>query len=405
MKSIAKTVADEVAKNYYDPSLKGLDWKGLLEQAKQKIDNAKNVSEMLTAIYVMVAKLKDSHTAFLPPSTNVQLKYGFEAKAIGYDIRIYKINPKLPAEQAGLKIGDKIIKMNGHTAERFGFDDMLLYYRVLHPLLEWELVVQSGNEEPRTIRLTAKRKDKPIVLDIDRLGDFWDIILEEQSDTEEERTYHTGNFKGGIGYIQVREFPSNEEFLDGLADNVKDSKAVIVDLRGCSGGVVDTLKSFAGHFESSPTLMQKVLERKKTEEVVAKPKKPNFTGPLFVLVDSRTGSAGEIFARHFQRTGKAVVIGDPTLGRVMTSRYFSEEFGAEMIVPYGIQISIGKVVLPNGEELEGKGVTPDVICNPSGDDMHEKRDVCLDKGVALAREALHLPTSSQKPAVLQPSKN
>src|SRR5262245_30959462 len=71
MKSMAKTVADEIEKRYYDANLKGLDWKVQLEEAKQKIDRAKNVSEMLTAIYVMVDKLKDSHTHFLPPSVNV----------------------------------------------------------------------------------------------------------------------------------------------------------------------------------------------------------------------------------------------------------------------------------------------------------------------------------------------
>ena len=405
MKAIAKTVSDEIAKNYYDPNLKGLDWKGLLEQAKQKIDNAKSVSEMLTAIYVMVDKLKDSHTKFLPPSTNVRLKYGFEAKAIGDDVRIYKINPKLPAEQAGLKIGDKIVQMNGHAAERFSFDDMLLYYRVLHPLPAWELEVQSGSEQPRKVHLTAKREDKPIVLDIDRLSDFWDIILEEQSENEEERTYHTANLDGGIGYVQVREFPYDERFLDGLVERVRDSKAMIIDLRGCPGGLVDTLKGFAGHFESTPILLNKAIERKKSEDINTKPKKPIFTGPLFVLVDSRTGSAGEIFARHFQQTGKAVVVGDPSFGRVMTSRYFSEEYGAERIVYYGIQMSVGRVVLANGEELEGKGVTPDVLCNPTGDDMREKRDVCRDKAIALARAALHLPEQSQKAVVLDPFKN
>ena len=405
MKAIAKTVADEIQKHYYDPSLKGLDWKALLEQAKQKIDNAKNISEMLTAIYVMVDKLKDSHTHFIPPSVNVKLKYGFEAKAIGEDVRIYKIVPKLPAERGGLKVGDKIIRMNGHTAERYSFDDMLFYYRVLHHLLAWELVVQTGSDPPRTVRLTPKREDKAIVLDINRLSDFWDIILEDESETEEERTYRTANLDGGIGYIQVREFPENAEFLDALADTVKDSKAVIVDLRGCPGGVVDTLRSFAGHFEANATVMLKAVGRKKTEEIMVKPKKPNFSGRLLVLIDSRTGSAAEVFARFFQSTGKAMVIGDASLGRVMRSSYYPEEVGAENIVFYGIQISNAKVVLPNGEELEGKGVTPDMPCNPSGDDMREKRDVCMDKAIAKAREALHLPPQTNKPAVLEPVKN
>lgn len=405
MKSIAKTVADEVEKTYYDPTMKGLDWKGLLEQTKQKIDNAKNVPEMLTAIYVMVDKLKDSHTHFLPPSVNVKLKYGFEAKAIGEDIRIYRIKSNQPAEQAGLKVGDKIVAMNGHTTERYSFDEMLLYYRVLHPLPAWDLVVQTGAEKPRNVRLNAKREDKPIVLDIDRLSDFWDIILEEQSETEEERTYHTANLDGGIGYIQVREFPVNADFLEGLAENVKDSKALIVDLRGCPGGVVDTLKSFAGHFVGDATILNKAVGRKKTDEVVAKPKKPHFSGPLFILIDSRTGSAGEAFSAFFQSQKKAVVVGDASLGRLMTAKYYPEEFGADRIVYYGIEISVAKVVLPNGDEIEGKGVRPDMSCIPSGDDMREKRDVCFDLTVAKAREVLHLLPPEKKPVAFDSFKN
>jgi len=405
MKSIAKTVSDEIEKRYYDPNLKGLNWKGLLEETKQKIDTAKSVPDMLTAIYVMVDKLKDSHTHFLPPSVNVKLKYGFEAKPIGDDIRIYRIRPNMPAATAGLKIGDKIVAMNGHTAERYSFDDMLLYYRVLHPLATWELVVQTGDDQPRIVRLNAKREDKPIVLDIDRLSDFWDIILEDQSESEEERIYHTANFDGGIGYIQVREFPANASFLDGLADKVKDSKAVIVDLRGCPGGVVDTLRSFSGHFLDETTVLHKMVERKKTEEITAKPKKPNLSGPLVIMIDSRTGSAGEAFARFFQSAKGAQVIGDASLGRLMTSSYYSEEFGAEKIVYYGVQISIAKVVLPNGDEVEGKGVAPSVVCNPTGKDMREGRDVCLEAAVARAREALHLPASEKKLIEMESSKN
>ena len=89
----------------------------------------------------------------------------------------------------------------------------------------------------------------------------------------------------------------------------------------------------------------------------------------------------------------------------MTSSYFSEEFGADKIVYYGVQISIAKVVLPNGDEIEGKGLKPDIPCNPTGDDMREKHDVCLDVTVAKAREALHLPPAAPKRADLEPAKN
>jgi carboxyl-terminal processing protease len=152
-------------------------------------------------------------------------------------------------------------------------------------------------------------------------------------------------------------------------------------------------------------VLHKMAERKKTEEVWARPRKPIFSGPRVILIDGRTGSAGEAFAGFFQAQQKAVVVGDASLGRLMTSSYFAEEFGADKIVYYGVQISIAKVVLPNGDEIEAKGVNPDVACNPSGDDMRERRDVCLDVAVARAREALHLAPVAPRPVDLEPAKN
>src|SRR3954452_23749057 len=67
MKDIAKQVAKEIEKNYYDAKMNGLDWPALLEQTKTRIDSAKSVGEMMTAIFIMVDKLKDSHTFFMPP--------------------------------------------------------------------------------------------------------------------------------------------------------------------------------------------------------------------------------------------------------------------------------------------------------------------------------------------------
>src|SRR6266478_4335322 len=64
MKDILSVVSKEIEKNYFDPQLKGLDWKGLTAQAKEKIEKAGTVSDMVTAIFALVDKLQDSHTIF-----------------------------------------------------------------------------------------------------------------------------------------------------------------------------------------------------------------------------------------------------------------------------------------------------------------------------------------------------
>jgi C-terminal processing protease CtpA/Prc len=165
-------------------------------------------------------------------------------------------------------------------------------------------------------------------------------------------------------------------------------KAMIVDLRGNHGGDLDTLSEFTGHFVSEPGTMGEIVTRKKTEPVKLKPKKPNFaTIPLFVLVDSESASAAEMFARHLQLGLQAKVVGDRRLGKVVGSRYFPERVGTDRVIPFGIQISVGKAVFPNNEVLENAGVTPDVVCLPKGEDLARNADPCLEQAVSLARKA------------------
>ena len=94
------------------------------------------------------------------------------------------------------------------------------------------------------------------------------------------------------------------------------------------------------------------------------------------------------------------------MGRLMTSRYFAKEFGVDRIgCTYGLQISVAKVVLPNGDEVEGKGISPHIVCNLLGQDMHDKNDVCLKTAIASAREALHLTPAENQKVALEPAKN
>ena len=54
MRSILKNVASETSKNFYDPTLKGLDWKAATEEARRQIDNAKSLAEMQAAVYQLL---------------------------------------------------------------------------------------------------------------------------------------------------------------------------------------------------------------------------------------------------------------------------------------------------------------------------------------------------------------
>ena len=69
------------------------------------------------------------------------------------------------------------------------------------------------------------------------------------------------------------------------------------------------------------------------------------------------------------------------------SKIFWENVGAYDRVGFGTAITVYRVVLNNGEELENRGVTPDVFCIPRADDLRAERDPCLDRALDLARKA------------------
>lgn len=397
MQGMLDQVCGEVEKRFYDPNLRGLEWKALKEQTRQKIAQAQSPSEMITAIFVLINRLDDSHTIFIPPQRIEEPLFGFEAQPYGNEVRVSEVKKGGAAEAAGLKPGDRIVGLNNFNADRASWDLMMLYYRALSPVGGLQLQIVRGKEPQRTIDLAAKIKRRAKIVDMTNFHNIWDLLREWESDRE---VAHYKLYDDGIGYLELPTFLPDPTDLRGLVKEVENAKAVIVDLRGNLGGRLDTLKTFTGFFEPQPTTMAQQVGRKKSEPIEIRPRKPTLAGPMFILVDSHTASAGEMFARHFQRTGRAKVIGDRTAGRVTASRVYPLQIGlAERAILFAVQVGTDRVVYPGGEELEKRGVTPDIPCLPTAEEMAANRDACLAQARALARKAVGLPdpaSSSEK---------
>lgn len=397
-RQILNNVAKDVEKNFYDPSMKGVDWKVAVAESRARIDNAKSIGDMMLAVYLLTYKLHDSHTQFIPPSRGTRLFYGFEAKPIGDDIRIYELKKGDPAQKAGLKLGDRIVKLNGYAADRASFDLMMMDMRAIRPRTAFDMEVQTGNDPLRRVHLEPRVKQGVRVVEADHLADIWDLITESENWLEEHKFRYAKFADGNVGYLYIRDFPEDEaDFLRGLLDQLKGAKAVIVDLRSNPGGELECLKGVMGSFTPTETTVLNMVSRKKTEPLIIKPKRPDYSSsPLYILVDSETGSAAEIFARYFQRTGRAVIVGDKSSGRVTVSRVFSTELGAYNAILYATQIGVARAVFPDNEEIEGKGITPDVYCIPTGDQMRLQDDACLAKTIGLAKEKLGIKSKGSE---------
>lgn len=102
------------------------------------------------------------------------------------------------------------------------------------------------------------------------------------------------------------------------------------------------------------------------------------------MVDSRSASAAELFARVVQIEHRGTVLGDHSSGSVMESRRYQFHQGADVQIFYGASITEADLIMGDGKSLEHTGVQPDEVILPSAADLAAGRDPVLAKAAALA---------------------
>ncbi len=169
---------------------------------------------------------------------------------------------------------------------------------------------------------------------------------------------------GNVGYLDYDQFgfPNfSTQAADAAFGFLSETDAIIIDLRGNRGGVEGMNQYLATHFfgEEPVHLYSRYYGSSRTTlEYMTHPahvqrRFPNH--PLFVLVDSSTGSAAENFTFALQGLGRATVVGEATAGAAHSSRAF------EVAPGFLLQLPIARAFNPRtDEDWEGSGVTPDV---------------------------------------------
>ena len=386
MEQILNLVSRDVKGNFYDPTLKGLDWPSLTEQARQRIQSADEVGQMSGAISALVYALHDSHTVFIPPKRKFRAEYGFEAKPFANNILVYELDKDGPAAKAGLQLGDQIVGVNHLNAARATYFDMMRYLTVLDPREELEVEI-ADHGSSHVVKIPATVIFMPPQY-------FFQFIEKGRDPKPQEPLHSSKDYDGGVVYLKLRSFVMPSTEMVGIIKPLRDAKAVVIDLRGNPGGSLNFMLDFMGHFVDQPFEMGQQVSRKKPEPIQVKPDSPHITCPLFVLVDSASASASEMFARSMQIHKRAMVMGDRSSGDVNSARFFWEPPGqansslfAWEAVEFGTEIAVAKVVMEDGEVLEDRGVTPDEYCVPTAADLHTEKDPCLERALARARTA------------------
>jgi len=378
-----QTIANDVKKHYYDPKLHGVDFDGRVAEAKKQIENAKSFSMAMSHIAATLDILNDSHTFFLPPQHAFRHSYGMQYQIIGNRCFVTQVRPGRDAEAKGVKPGDEILSINGFTVDRDDLWRLQYMYSALRPQVALRFALKDPSGTQRQVDVAAKIKETKRVTDLtgaNDASDIWDIIRQEETQEHLMRARYI-EYGDQVTVLKVPEFAFSMAEVENMLSKARKHQNLVLDLRGNPGGSIETLKYLAGGMFDKPVKIADRTGRKDTKPEVAKTMHNPYLGKLVVLVDARSASAAELFARLVQLEKRGVVMGDKTSGAVMEAKHYEERSGTETVAFYGASITEWDLVMADGKSLEHVGVVPDEVLLPSPQDLAAGRDPVLAHAV------------------------
>jgi carboxyl-terminal processing protease len=182
-----------------------------------------------------------------------------------------------------------------------------------------------------------------------------------------------------IGYIYFTNFTMRAaKQVSAALESMRDARALIIDLRGNSGGDTDAGLALAGRLVEKETQLA-IMRTRKGDDYYdkAKPRKQGYRGPVAILLDEESGSESEDVAAGLQETGRVVVIGVRSKGANMDATLQ----GLPMR-NVALQYPTGYPRTPKGTIIEGHGVMPDIEVHLTRAALLRGVDAQLDAAIA-----------------------
>jgi C-terminal processing protease CtpA/Prc len=373
----------DIKKNYYDPGYHGIDLDARFNAANEKLRTAASAGQMLAIIAQVLLDFDDSHLFFVPPGRANQTDYGWEMQSVGDYVYVSAVKPGSDADGKGLKAGDRVISVSGYEPTRENLWKLDYLFKALKPQPVFRLVVEGPEGRQRQLDVMANVKQGSRVTDLTNQVTRNDLGRKE----ENENRYYRSRWMEFSEELLIWKLPSfaiEESDIEPMIGRAKKHKAVILDLRGNSGGYVTTCQRLVGSFFDKEVLIAENKGRKELKPMKSKRSGGPYPGKLIVLIDSESASASEIFARVIQIEKRGTVIGDRSAGAVMEAIFLSHRLGIDTVIPYGASVTAADVIMSDGKSLEKVGVTPDERLLPTAADLTAKRDPVLAHAAALA---------------------
>jgi len=334
-----KTFADVIEmieKNYVDP-----------------VDTEKLVQK---AIQGMVSNL-DPHSLLLPPEEFEDLQIDTKGKFTGIGISISirdgfvtVVSPieGTPAFRAGIKSGDRIIKVDGKAVKDLR-----------------EAVKKMRGPKGTKVEVTVARKGEPEPLVFNLIRDVIPI-----------QSVRATMLKPGYGYVWVTHFRDQtvkdlKKALKKLEKEHGALKGLVLDLRDNPGGLLPQAIKMADIFLSGGDILSiKGRLKRHTRAFSAHEDDDDVTYPLVVLINSGSASASEIVAGALQDNKRAVILGTTSFGKGSVQTVETLRDG------YGLKLTIARYYTPRGRSIQAKGIEPDITVYHS---ILDQQDLAADE--------------------------
>ena len=320
------------------------------------------------AISGMVESIGDPYTIFFSPGDTKRFleDVGGSFEGIGAEIGIREKQLQIvaplegtPAQEVGLRPGDKIIKIDGISTIDITIEEAVTLIRgekgteVILTIMrdEWD------NSEDFTI--------KRAVIKVPSLK--WELKEEN------------------IAYIKLYHFSGkiNQDFREIANEILRGpSEKIILDLRGNPGGYLESAQDIAGWFlEKGQIVVIEDFGEKREQEVYKAKGNSRFSDyPLVILINQGSASASEILASALRDNRGIKMIGETSFGKGSVQKLESLRDGSSL------KITIANWLTPNGDLITDKGLEPDIKVEMTEEDYEQERDPQLDKAIEIIKE-------------------
>lgn len=323
---------------------------------------------LYSSIKGMLWATEDPYTIFLDPEENREFSEDIEGKfeGIGAEMGVKQgvltvVAPlrDSPAERSGLRAGDKVLKIDGESTIDMSIN---------------EAVGKIRGEKGTEVKLTIFRNDENNdTMEVSVIRD----VIKVESVTFEIK-------EGNIAYFNIVRFGDDtaRDFRNLIRKIPSDSEAIILDLRNNPGGYLDASVDMASlMLPRGKTVV--IEEDKKRNQIKTFSKGGDKLSGMktVILINEGSASASEILAGALRdNRDNVTIVGKQSFGKGSVQELIDLEGGSS------VKITIAKWLTPNGEQINDKGISPDIEVDLSDEDYENDRDPQLDKAIELLKK-------------------